>query len=260
MSELLDFAVAVVRKAGEMQLARRTSFQLSEKSPRDVVTDVDIAVETMFRAMIGARFPSHGVMGEELAESRASAGVTHRWLFDPIDGTANYASGLPFFCASLALEVSGVVELAAIYEPTRQELFTAERGRGTSLNGVALRVSPTAAIGDAMLGAGFPHGARGRDRAMETLFCEAAIRARGIRRLGSAALDLCYVAAGRLDAFWDQQLKPGDPAAGALIVQEAGGRVTGLGGDAFSCHHGGVLASNGALHPALVALIRETSA
>src|SRR5471032_1172571 len=102
MSESLAFAIAAVQKAGEIQLARRTSFHLSEKSPRDVVTDVDVAVETMFRAMVAERFPTHGVMGEELAESHASAGVTHRWLFDPIDGTANYASGLPFFCASLA--------------------------------------------------------------------------------------------------------------------------------------------------------------
>jgi myo-inositol-1(or 4)-monophosphatase len=261
-SPFLDTAIDAVVKAGDIQLAYlERGLHLTDKGPSDIVTDADIAVETMFRAMIADRFPSHGVLGEELAEALSSGGgAVHRWLFDPIDGTANYASGLPFFCASLALEVSGVIDVAAVYEPTRRELFTAERGRGASLNGRALRVSSVDRFGDAMLGCGFPHGARTRVPAMEALFGECAIRGRGVRRLGSAALELCYVAAARLDGFWDQHLKPWDTAAGALIVQEAGGVVTDFEGGPFSCYRGGVLASNGQLHQALVAVIAATAA
>jgi myo-inositol-1(or 4)-monophosphatase len=144
--------------------------------------------------------------------------------------------------------VSGVVEVAAVYEPSRQELFSAERGKGAWLNGQAIRVSKTARIGEAALGTGFPHSATARDRAMEEALGELAIRARAMRRLGSAALDLCYVACGRLDGFWDKNLKAWDIAAGALIVQEAGGAVTAITGETFSCDSGNVLASNGPLH------------
>jgi myo-inositol-1(or 4)-monophosphatase len=184
----------------------------------------------------------------------AGRGPVRRWLFDPIDGTANFASGLPFFCSSLALEVDGRIEVAAVYEPTRAELFSAERGKGAWLNGRRITVSSASRLEDAMVGCGFPHGARSRVPAMERLVAESAVRVRGFRRLGSAALDLCYVAVGRLDGFWDTNLKAWDLAAGALIIQEAGGVVTDFGGGPFSCHRGQVLASNGPIHEDLLAL------
>jgi myo-inositol-1(or 4)-monophosphatase len=252
-SDDLALAVEAVTQAGELQLARRAAgVAVSEKGPADVVTDADLAIEAMFRRLVAERRPGDGVLGEELAEARPDAGVARRWLFDPVDGTANYAHGVPFFCASLALEVHGAIEIAAIYEPLRRELFTAQRGRGAWLNGNRLAVSRTARLAEAMLGTGFPHGAVARVPAMEMLLGELAVRARAVRRFGSAALDLCYVAAGRMDGFWDRGLKPWDTAAGALVVVEAGGRVTAMDGGAFSCYAGDVLASNGIVHPDLL--------
>jgi myo-inositol-1(or 4)-monophosphatase len=261
-SPFLATAIEAVRQAGVIQLAHlQRGITITNKGEVDIVTDADIEVETMFRAMVAERLPGHRVLGEELEEA---AGTTtdgvHCWLFDPIDGTVNFAHGIPFFCASLALEVRGVLEVAAVYEPVRGELFTAERGRGAWLNGEPIRVSSTSVFSKAVLGTGFPHNALSRVKAMEDMIGEAAVRVRALRRLGSAALDLSYVAAGRVDAFWDRNLKPWDTAAGALLVTEAGGRVTEFDGSAFSCHRGGVLASNGALHAEVLGLMRATGA
>jgi myo-inositol-1(or 4)-monophosphatase len=272
-SPFLVVAIDAVRKAGEIQLAYLGGdLDITLKEGTDIVTRADLEVEAMFRQMIAERFPEHGVLAEEMPETHAMSPMPamhainetqtgarghHRWLFDPIDGTVNYAHGLPFFCASLALEVSGVVEVAAVYEPSRQELFSAERGRGAWLNGEAICVSKTPRMSEAALGTGFPHSAIQRDRAMEELLGGLAIRARAMRRFGSAALDLCYVACGRLDGFWDKNLKAWDIAAGALIVQEAGGVVTAITGEAFSCDGGNVLASNGRLHQELAGEVQR---
>jgi myo-inositol-1(or 4)-monophosphatase len=253
----LAAAIEAVLKAGEIQLARLgTGFRVDPKGQGDIVTEVDLVVERMFRATIAQRFPGHGVLAEEMAETGPVGGASHRWLFDPIDGTVNYAHGLPFFCASLAFEVNGQIEVAAVYDPSREELFTAERGVGAWLNARPLHVSTVDRLEDAALGTGFPHGASVRVRAMENLLSEYAVRARAIRRLGSAALDLCYVACSRMDGFWDRNLKPWDTAAGALIVQEAGGTVTALDGGPFSYGSGNVLASNGRVHDEMLSVMR----
>jgi myo-inositol-1(or 4)-monophosphatase len=255
----LAVAVDAVLRAGAIHLAhRKAGFRVSFKGRADLVTDVDLEVESMFRDMIAQRFPEHGVLAEEMAESLPSGGaVRSRWLFDPLDGTSNYAHGIPFYCAALALEIDTVVETAAVFDPTRGELFAAERGRGAWLNGEPFVVSKTADLADAMLGTGFPHGLSVRDTSMEALLGEYATSARAVRRLGSAALDLCYVACGRMDGFWDENLKPWDTAAGALIVREAGGRVTALDGSPFDCYSGSVLASNGHIHDEMVAVSRK---
>jgi myo-inositol-1(or 4)-monophosphatase len=244
-------------RAGELQLERfGHAFKVDKKGTIDLVTEVDVAVERMFRALVAERFPGHQVLAEELGGS-ASVPSGPCWVFDPIDGTTNYTHGLPIFCASLALEIDGVAEVSAVYDPTRRELFTAERGGGAFLNGRALRVSAAATLVDAMLVTGFPYDVHARVDEIVGLFGAFVGRARAVRRLGSAALDLCYVAAGRLDAFWESDLKPWDVAGGALIVAEAGGRVSAMDGSPFSSRGRHVLASNTHLHDQMLDVIRE---
>jgi len=230
--------------------------QVNKKGAIDLVTEVDLAVERMFREMIGERFPDHHILAEEMGGA-ASVPPGPCWVFDPIDGTTNYAHGLPIFCASLALEVNGVAEVAAVYDPNRRELFTAERGGGAFLNGVPLRVSSAEHLVDAMLVTGFPYDVHARVEEIVGLFAQFVGRARAVRRLGSAAIDLCWVAAGRMDGFWESDLKPWDIAGGALIVAEAGGRVTNLTGAPFTSRGGHVLATNGRLHQAMLNVIGE---
>jgi myo-inositol-1(or 4)-monophosphatase len=177
-------------------------------------------------------------------------------VFDPIDGTTNFAHGLPIFCASVALEIGGEGEVAAVYDPTRKELFTAERGAGAFLNGRPLGVSSAGTLVDSMLVTGFPYDVHTRVEEIVGLFGAFVGQARAVRRLGSAAIDLCYVAAGRMDGFWESDLKPWDIAGGALIVAEAGGRVTSMHGEPFSSRSRHVLATNGRIHDAMLEVIR----
>jgi myo-inositol-1(or 4)-monophosphatase len=251
----LTTAVEAVIRAGDLQMARfGQDIQIDKKGTIDLVTEVDVEVERMFRALIAERFPDHAILAEEFGGSDAvPAGPC--WVFDPIDGTSNYAHGLPIFCCSLALEIDGVPELAAVYDPNRKELFTAQRGSGASLNGKPLRVSQAATLVDAMLVTGFPYDVHTRVDEIVGLFAAFVGKARAVRRLGSAAIDLCWVAAGRMDGFWETDLKPWDIAGGALIVAEAGGRVSNVDGSPFSSRGGNVLASNGLLHEAMLETI-----
>jgi len=252
----LATAVEIVLRAGDIQRARRQGgFRVSKKGVRDLVTEVDLECERMCRGVIAERFPDHDVLAEELgADSAAKPSARCRWVFDPLDGTTNYAHGLPIFCASLALQIEGRTEVGAVYDPSRRELFTAERGEGAYLNGQALAVSDTTEAIDALLVTGFPYFYK---QELVDLFAAFLQRARAVRRLGSAALDLCYVAAGRFDGFWEQHLKPWDMAAGALVVEEAGGRLTGMDGSRFDLAAGHVVASNGRVHEAVLSIIRD---
>jgi myo-inositol-1(or 4)-monophosphatase len=254
----LSTAIEAVVRAGELQLAKfGRGVRVDRKgSAIDLVTEVDVEIERRFRAMVAERFPDHDVLAEEFGASGAR-GARHRWIFDPIDGTTNFAHGLPIFCSSIALELSGVPDVAAVYDPTRRELFTAARGEGAFLNGRPIHVSSADRLVDAMLVTGFPYDVHDRVAEIVGLFGAFVGQARAVRRLGSAALDLCYVGAGRLDGFWESDLKPWDIAGGALIVEEAGGRVTDLNGRRFTSRAGSVLAANEALHTAMLEVVRD---
>jgi myo-inositol-1(or 4)-monophosphatase len=256
-SEFLSTAIEAVMRAGELQMARfGRELQVDKKGTIDLVTEVDVAVERMFRALVAERYPDHQVLAEEMGGS-ATVPSGPCWVFDPIDGTTNYAHGIPIFCASLALEINGVAEVAAVFDPTRRELFTAQRGGGAFLNNRPLRVSSAASLVDAVVVTGFPYDVHSRVEEIVGMFGAFVGRARAVRRLGSAAIDLCYVAAGRMDGFWESDLKPWDIAGAALIVAEAGGRVTNMDGSPFSSRVGHVLATNGHLHGVMLDVIHQ---
>jgi myo-inositol-1(or 4)-monophosphatase len=254
----LATAIDIVLRAGDIQLAHfHRGMRIGKKGSIDLVTEADIEVERMARAVLAARFPSHEFLGEELAAERpAPAHASHCWVCDPIDGTTNYAHGLPIFCAALGLEIDGIVEVGAIYDPTRRELFTAERGGGAYLNGARMQVSDASSLLDALLVTGFPYDIHEGGDEVLGLFGEFVRRARAVRRLGSAALDLAYVAAGRLDGFWEDNLKPWDVAAASLLVEEAGGVVSGTDGTPFRVRGGHVLATTPALQAPMLETIR----
>jgi myo-inositol-1(or 4)-monophosphatase len=255
----LATAVEIVLRSGEIQMLRRESgFSINKKGTIDLVTEVDLECERMCRAVLAERFPDHDILGEELSSGPAQVASSHyRWVFDPLDGTTNYAHGLPVFCASLALEIDGQAVAGAVYDPTRKELFTGERGAGAFLNGTRLQVSETGTLLDALLVTGFPYDVHQKLQPLIAMFGAFLGQARAVRRLGSAALDLCYVAAGRFDGFWEQSLRPWDVSAGALIVEEAGGRITGMDGTRFDPAAAHLVASNGRIHQAMLRVIDE---
>ncbi len=255
---LLATAVEAVMRAGDVQMTNfGQKFRIDKKGAIDLVTEIDIEIERGFRAMIAERFPDHHVLGEEFGSGESGDRIPRLcWVFDPIDGTTNYAHGLPIFCSSLAFEIDGQPVVAAIYDPTRRELFTAERGQGAWLNGAPLRVSTARSLIDSLLVTGFHYDVQKDPGEVMELFAAFISRARAVRRLGSAALDLCYVAAGRFDGFWERKLAPWDVAAGALIVAEAGGHVTSMSGGQYGSREGSVLASNGLIHAQMLETIR----
>jgi myo-inositol-1(or 4)-monophosphatase len=257
----LATAIEAVVRAGEVQLSRfGTDVRVDKKGTIDLVTEIDLQIEREFRRMVSERFDDHVVLGEEFeSQGDREAESRYCWVFDPVDGTTNYAHGLPIFCSSLALEIDGELAVGAVYDPTRRELFTAERGQGAWLNGRPLRVSSADALIDSLLVTGFHYEIQRDPEELVRLFGEFIARARAVRRLGSAALDLCYVAAGRFDGYWESKIQPWDVAAGALIVAEAGGRVTTIDGKPFRSRGGSVLATNGHIHDGMLDVIVEFS-
>ena len=250
----LATAVETVVRAGNIQIAKfGTGVAVVKKGAIDLVTEVDIEIEVMFRALVAGRFPDHDVMGEE--QGLGSDGSRHRWVFDPLDGTTNYAHGVPIFCASLALEIDGEAVLGAVYDPNRRELFTAEAGVGAWLNGQPLATSKQATVLESMIVTGFPYHVQQEPDELLRVFGQVIRRARAVRRLGSAAIDLCWVAAGRMEGFWEASLKPWDTRAAALIVEAAGGRVTGTDGGKWRPDQGHILATNGLIHDEMIEIL-----
>ncbi len=227
--------------------------EVRHKSAVDIVTDVDVQSEKEVCATLLSAFPTHSILGEE-GGARVGSDPRYRWIIDPIDGTTNYAHGFPFFCVSIGFEVDGKLTLGVAYAPSLDELFVAEAGRGATVNGRPIQVSATSELTQALLATGFPYDRGEFARALKS-FELVSMHSQAVRRAGSAVLDLCYVACGRLDGYWEHQVKPWDMAAGVLVVLEAGGTVTATDGSAFSVEGGQVLATNGLLHPTLTATL-----
>lgn len=251
---MLDFAVQVARDAGRLLRDRLgTGFDIGHKGPIDLVTEVDLASEKLIRETISTYHPRHEILAEEggLTEKPSE----YRWIVDPLDGTTNYTHGYPLFCVSIALERSGEVVVGVVYDPMREEMFTAELGGGAALNNRAIRVSRTQQLTQSMLSTGFPYDISTSRLTNLDHWANFALNAQALRRDGAAALDLCYVACGRFDGFWELNLSPWDTAAGALIVSEAGGRVTNFGGGTFSNYKPEVVASNGLIHDRMIEVL-----
>ncbi len=246
----------VAQEAGLLLRERfRTDFAVSQKGVINLVTDVDLAAEELIVSRILKAFPTHSILAEERHNNARNGGIN--WVIDPLDGTTNYAHGYPVFSVSIGLEMAGELEWGTVFDPMRNELYTARRGRGAYCNGILLSVSTVQSLGASLLATGFPYDIRTSLQNNLGNFCAFALRSHGVRRSGSAALDLCNVAAGRLDGFWELKLNPWDCAAGYLMVREAGGTVTNFRGRTGSIYDGEVIASNGLIHTEMQAVLEN---
>lgn len=254
---MLNFAIETARDAGRVLLEKFGRIEsVTKKGDINLVTEADLASEALIVERIKSHFPRHAI----LAEEAGNAVITgedggHKWIIDPLDGTTNYAHGYPCFCVTIALEHEGEIVLGVTYDPTRDELFTAEKGRGATLNGKPIRVSRTDELGNALLVTGFPYDIKHREKFARHL-TEFLLTSRGVRRDGSAAIDLAYVACGRFDGFWEEGLNPWDVAAGKLLIEEAGGTVSYYDGSPFSIYTPPIVASNGTIHAEMLAVLR----
>ena len=257
--EFVPAVSAIAREAGALLMEYfRRRVKIEYKGEADLVTEADRNSEALIIRRVREQFPTHAVLGEESGSVAASAASSagYRWYVDPLDGTTNFAHGYPVFCVSLGIErlnAAGNAErvAAVVYDPTRDELFSAELGRGAFLNGVKVNVSSAASLRDCLLATGFPSQKRHKNPNIH-FYHQLTLKTHGVRRAGSAALDLCYVACGRYDGFWEFNLNSWDTAAGVLIAQEAGGTVTDFAGGEFDIASRQVLATNTLIHPALL--------
>jgi myo-inositol-1(or 4)-monophosphatase len=255
---MLSFATQIAREAGHLLVQRLGSAKITNKGDINLVTEADIAAENLIIERIRSHYPQHGILAEESGEAAIIGGRQSewKWIIDPLDGTTNYAHGYPCFCVSIALEHNGVLEVGVVYDPMRDEMFAAERGQGATLNDRQIRVSNVEELNQAMVCTGFPYNVRERpDFARE--FAKFTLNAQAVRRDGSAALDLAYVACGRFDGFWEDGLNPWDVAAGALLIFEARGRVTNFKDEPVDIYNEQVLASNGLIHEAMMRVLKH---
>ncbi|MFQ6109152.1 MAG: inositol monophosphatase family protein [Candidatus Aminicenantales bacterium] len=251
----LKEAFFIARKAGGVLKANIDKpSEVSFKGVVDLVTDLDTQAQRIIFEHLSSRFPDHDFLGEEGLCRRKGGDL--RWIIDPLDGTTNYAHSFPVFCVSLALESKGEIVLGVVYDPMRKELFSAVKGKGAFLDGKKIRVSSVDELDKSLVATGFPYDLRESSVNNIDHFNNFLLRVQAIRRCGSAALDLCYVACGRFDGFWELKLHPWDVAAGALIVQEAGGCVSGFQNQMFSIFGTEILATNGQIHQQMVEVLR----
>jgi len=260
IERLTQIGIDIARDAGQFLLKKfHSHFTVSHKGAVNLVTDADLAAEDMIVSRIKSAFPGHSILAEEVHNiSRdENSGSSCKWIIDPLDGTTNFAHGYPVFSVSIGFEVAGDLELGIVYDPARDELFTARRGGGAFCNEVPLRVSTAGSLLSSLLATGFPYDIQTSKENNLSNFCAFALRVQGIRRSGSAALDLSHVAAGRLDGFWELKLSPWDCAAGYLMVREAGGTVTDFRGAPASIGGREVVASNGLIHQEMLDVLKS---
>ncbi|MDQ3668629.1 MAG: inositol monophosphatase [Acidobacteriota bacterium] len=257
---MLNFVIQTARDAGGILIDRLgRALQVSNKGDIDLVTEADLASEKLIIERIRSHYPRHSILAEESGVSEGVMSIPGesewRWIIDPLDGTTNYAHGYPCFCVSIGVERSGRIEIGVVYDPMRNEMFAAERGQGATLNERRISVSVVEDLNHAMLCTGFPYNVRERpDFARD--FTNFTMQAQAVRRDGSAAIDLAYVACGRFDGFWEAGLNPWDIAAGILLIEEAGGRVTDYRNAPLDIYTPEVLASNGLVHEAMISILR----
>jgi myo-inositol-1(or 4)-monophosphatase len=254
---MLNFAVHVAQEAGKLL---RDNFGrklvVTHKSNIDLVTEVDLASEKLIKDLIWSHYPKHQILAEESGSHESSS--EYRWIVDPLDGTTNYSHGLPIFCVVIALEKAGETILGVIYDPIHDELFAAERGQGATLNGRTIRVSEIPELRRSLLVTGFPYDVQTNEVNNLDYFERFIKKAQAVRRLGSAAIDLCCVACGRMDGFWELKLNAWDMAAGALIVTEAGGTVTRFDNGPFDPYLKEICASNGLIHEQMISVLTKS--
>lgn len=277
IDEIKRIAEKAARSAGKILmegLARE--FKVSYKGPVNLVTEIDMESEDLIVKTIKGKFPDHLILAEEehsvsvnnvseqcqrtLPTKHYPLTTNHwsvKWIIDPLDGTTNYSHRFPFFCVSIGVEVDGEVLFGIIYDPVRDEAFIAEKGKGACLNNNPISVSKTARLSDALLVTGFAYDVRESARNNFNHFYNFSLKSLGVRRTGSASLDLCYIASGRLDGFWEMNLSPWDTAAGWLIAEEAGGRVTDFSGGRFSIYSKEILATNGKIHKEMIDILHK---
>lgn len=253
---MLNFAIETAREAGQILLEKfGRKIDIRMKGDIDLVTEADLASEALIIERVKSHYPKHSILAEESGEAIVHGGdTTWKWIIDPLDGTTNYAHGYPCFCVTIALEHKGEIVIGVTFDPTRNELFAAERGRGASLNNKPIRVSETEEIGNSLIVTGFPYDFKGSDNFAQHL-TDMLLRSRGVRRDGSAAIDMAYVACGRFDGFWEEGLHAWDVAAGTLLIEEAGGQVSYYDGSRFSIYAPPICASNGLIHSAMLEVL-----
>jgi myo-inositol-1(or 4)-monophosphatase len=252
----MEVALRAARAAGE--IIRRDFGKpkiVGRKVAKETVTATDLEAEKTILTILREAFPSHDTLAEE--ETAAPRSSEFRWIVDPMDGTTNFTHSYPFVAVSIGLEKAGEGIAGVVYDPLRDEMFAGEKGRGSTINGAPLRVSEVGAMGDSLLCTGFPYRLLEKPGDTFPVFQTFALRSEGVRRDGSAALDLCYVAAGRLDGFWERELKPWDTAAAALILREAGGRASDFRGAEFNPFMHEIVASNGRIHGEMLEVLQS---
>jgi myo-inositol-1(or 4)-monophosphatase len=253
MANFLDAAIEIAREAGEVLMAHRgVAFEL--KGEHDLVTAADRASETLVIKRLQERFPDHGIFAEE--GGRAALQAPLRWYIDPLDGTTNYAHGYPQWNVTLALAKNQEVIAGVVYDPLNRELFAAERGAGARLNGAPIHVSKSPTLNESLVSTGFPSRRRHQNVNIH-FYYQLAMLTHGVRRSGSAAIDLAYTACGRIEAFWEFGLSPWDMAAGTLLVEEAGGKASGMRNEKLDIHGQYLLADNGLIHKEVIGLFAE---